>query len=52
MSRRSKKPRARAPSPAAKRAAPTAEFDLVIDDPDEMSTGAVSIEELDDEAFD
>ncbi len=42
----------RAPSPAAKRAAPTAEFDLVMEDPDEASTGAVSIEELDDEAFD
>ena len=42
----------RAPSPAAKRAAPTAEFDLVIEDLDEVSTGAVSIEELDDEAFD
>ncbi len=43
---------ARAPSPAAKRAAPTAEFDLVIEDPDELSTGAVSVEELEDEAFD
>jgi chemosensory pili system protein ChpA (sensor histidine kinase/response regulator) len=41
-----------APSPAAKRQAPTAEFDLVIEDPDEVSTGPVSVEELDDEAFD
>ena len=43
---------ARAPNPAAKRAAPSAEFDLIIEDPDELSTGAVSVEELEDEAFD
>ena len=40
-----------APSPAARRA-PSEEFDLVLEDPDETSTGAVSIEEIDDEGFD
>ena len=45
-------PSVRAPSPAEKRAAPTATFDLIIEDPDEVSTGPVSVEELEDEAFD
>ncbi len=31
---------------------PSVEFDLVIEDADEVSTGAVSVDELDDEAFD
>jgi len=41
-----------APAPVSKRTAPNAGFDLVIEDPDEVSTGPVSVDELDDHAFD
>ncbi len=40
------------PSPAAKRAPATPDFELIIEDPDEVSTGPVSVEELEDDAFD
>ncbi|HET6474158.1 MAG TPA: Hpt domain-containing protein, partial [Pseudomonadales bacterium] len=45
-------PQVTAPSPTARKPAPTAEFDLVLEDPDEMSSGAVSVEEIDDAGFD
>jgi chemosensory pili system protein ChpA (sensor histidine kinase/response regulator) len=38
----------RAPSVAP----PSTDFDLVIEDPDEVSSGAVSVDELEDDAFD
>ncbi len=44
--------RAREPARTPNRPPPSVEFDLVIEDPDEVSTGAVSVDELDDEAFD
>ena len=41
-----------ASAPVAKRTALTTELDLVIEDPDEVSTGPVSIDELEDHGFD
>ncbi|HTO58110.1 MAG TPA: Hpt domain-containing protein, partial [Pseudomonadales bacterium] len=45
-------PQVTAPSPIARKPAPAAEFDLVLEDPDEKSSGAVSVEDIDDEGFD